>query len=180
VAVLDRAVERLVKVPLNQNQFDALVSFAYNCGEGNLGKSTLLRRLNAGDYKGAAAQFAAWNKGGGQVLKGLVRRRAAEAALFRATPSATKDEPKKPEPKPVPPRDPMPQEVEPPKEDKPSIFEKLWTWLTGGSLAGITAYLTDWRVVALILLFVAIVSVAGVWFMGPENVRQWVRRKVNR
>lgn len=79
----EQAVTRLVKVELTQGQFDALVSFCYNCGEGNLGKSTLLRCVNAGDFEGAARQFAAWNKGGGKVLNGLIRRRAAEAALFR-------------------------------------------------------------------------------------------------
>lgn len=78
----EAAVGRLATVPLNQNQFDALVSFSYNCGAGALAKSTLLRRLNAGDYEGAARCFAAWNKGGGRVLPGLVSRRAREASLF--------------------------------------------------------------------------------------------------
>ena len=71
-----------VKVPLNPNQFGALTSFTYNLGAGNLRSSTLLRKLNAGDYAGAAAEFARWNKAGGKVLKGLTRRRAAERALF--------------------------------------------------------------------------------------------------
>lgn len=75
-------VARLVKVPLNENQNAALVSFTYNLGAGNLGSSTLLRKLNAGDYAGAAAEFPRWNRAGGKVLKGLVRRRAAEQALF--------------------------------------------------------------------------------------------------
>ncbi|MFP5338162.1 MAG: lysozyme [Gammaproteobacteria bacterium] len=75
-------VLRLVKVPLTQGQHDALVSFVYNLGAGNLSNSTLLRLLNAGDYAGAAAQFNRWNKAGGKVLSGLVRRRAAERALF--------------------------------------------------------------------------------------------------
>lgn len=75
-------VLRLVKVPLTQGQLDALVSFTYNLGAANLGNSTLLRLLNAGDYKGAAAQFDRWNKAGGKVLKGLVTRRAAERAMF--------------------------------------------------------------------------------------------------
>lgn len=75
-------VLRLVKVPLTQGQHDALVSFVYNLGAGNLSNSTLLRLLNAGDYAGAAAQFDRWNKAGGKVLAGLVRRRAAERALF--------------------------------------------------------------------------------------------------
>jgi lysozyme len=78
----EKDVKRLVTVPLNQNQFDALVSFAYNCGAGNLGKSTLLKKVNAGDFEGAAKEFAKWNKGGGKVLAGLTKRRAAEAKLF--------------------------------------------------------------------------------------------------
>jgi lysozyme len=79
----EAAVSRHVKVPLNQNQYGALVSFTYNLGEGNLSKSTLVKKLNAKDYEGAANEFPKWNKAGGKVLKGLVRRRAAEQALFR-------------------------------------------------------------------------------------------------
>lgn len=86
VRQFERAVSRLVRVPLTQGQFDALVSFAFNLGEGALAQSTLLRLLNAGDYAGAAAQFERWNKAGGRVLPGLVRRRAAERALFEARP----------------------------------------------------------------------------------------------
>lgn len=78
--------------PATQGQFDALVSFAYNVGldidddtkaEG-LGDSTLLRKHLAGDYAGAQAQFAAWNKNDGKVMAGLTRRRAAEAAVYGA------------------------------------------------------------------------------------------------
>jgi GH24 family phage-related lysozyme (muramidase) len=65
-----------------QQQLDALVSFAYNVGVGNLQSSTLLRKHKAGDYAGAAAEFAKWNKAAGKVLPGLTRRRAAEAALY--------------------------------------------------------------------------------------------------
>lgn len=78
----ERIVERLVRVPLNQGQFDALVSFTYNVGEGNFTKSTLLRQLNAGDTAGAAEQFSRWVHAGGKVLPGLVKRRAAERAMF--------------------------------------------------------------------------------------------------
>lgn len=84
LARFEAAVGRLVTGTLGQNEFDALVSFAFNLGEGNLGASTLLRKLNAGDRAGAAAEFARWNKAGGKVLAGLTRRRAEEAALFRA------------------------------------------------------------------------------------------------
>jgi lysozyme len=78
----EAAVMRLVTVEINQNQFDALTSFSYNCGISALQKSTLLKRLNKGDYSGAAEAFGVWNKGGGKVLPGLVARRAREAALF--------------------------------------------------------------------------------------------------
>lgn len=69
--------------PASDNQFAALVSFAFNVGEGALAKSTLRRCHMAKDYEGAAKQFARWNKAGGKVLKGLVNRRAAEEALYR-------------------------------------------------------------------------------------------------
>jgi GH24 family phage-related lysozyme (muramidase) len=76
-------VNSVLKVPINQNQFDALVSFAYNCGVGALQKSTLLKKLNAGDYVGASKEFGKWVHGaGGVVLKGLVTRRQKEAKLF--------------------------------------------------------------------------------------------------
>ena len=78
----EAAVNRNVKVPISQNQFDSLVSFTYNLGEENLRTSTLLRKLNVRDYKGAADQFPRWNKAAGRVLNGLVRRRAAERELF--------------------------------------------------------------------------------------------------
>lgn len=78
-----RQVDAAVKVPLKQHQFDALVSFAYNAGIGNLRSSTLLRKLNAGDAEGAALEFHRWNRSNGKVLPGLVRRRAAEALLFQ-------------------------------------------------------------------------------------------------
>ncbi len=77
-----QAVRNAVKVPLTQNQFDALVSFTYNLGAGALQKSTLLKKLNAGDYAGAQAEFGKFVHAGGQVLQGLVRRRGEEAALF--------------------------------------------------------------------------------------------------
>jgi GH24 family phage-related lysozyme (muramidase) len=83
LAQFERAVNEDVKVKLTGDQFDALVSFTYNVGEGALASSTLLRLLNQGDYQGAADQFARWNKGdGGVELAGLTRRRKAEKALF--------------------------------------------------------------------------------------------------
>ena len=75
-------IHNLVNCPLNQNQFDALVSWVYNLGSSNLQASTLLKVLNAGDYAGVPAQMLRWNKAGGKVLEGLTRRRQAEADLF--------------------------------------------------------------------------------------------------
>ena len=82
VGVSERAVTRLINVPLTKNQFSALVSFTYNVGSGNLQSSTLRMLLNRKDYKDAADEFPKWRKAGGRVLQGLVRRRAAERALF--------------------------------------------------------------------------------------------------
>lgn len=79
-------VIQYVAVSMNQNQFDALVSFAFNLGLANLKGSTLLRLLNHGQYTEAAEQFLRWNKAGGMALPGLTRRRAAERDLFLRAP----------------------------------------------------------------------------------------------
>lgn len=80
----ENAVNRYVKVELNQNQFDALVDFAYNAGTKALLTSTLLKKLNAGDYDGASNEFLKWVHADGRALAGLVKRRNAERDLFRA------------------------------------------------------------------------------------------------
>jgi lysozyme len=80
--VADLAVNRLVTASLSQNQFDALVDFTFNLGEGVLARSTLLRVLNTGKYDYAADQLLAWDHAGGQVVAGLLRRRRAEMELF--------------------------------------------------------------------------------------------------
>jgi GH24 family phage-related lysozyme (muramidase) len=80
------AVADAIKVTLEDNQFSALVSFAFNLGPRNLSRSTLLKLLNSGDIQGAADEFPRWNKAGGQVLLGLTRRRNAERALFLGKP----------------------------------------------------------------------------------------------
>ncbi len=82
--VYEAGVLKAVKVPINQSQFDALVSFSYNVGVGAMSRSTLIRLLNAGDYEGAANQFKRWNKSSGRVFAGLTKRRAAEKQLFLA------------------------------------------------------------------------------------------------
>ena len=78
----EQTVNNTVKVPLNQNQFDALVSLAYNIGSTAFKNSTLVRQLNEGNYKAAANQFNVWVNAGGKRMQGLVNRRAAERTLF--------------------------------------------------------------------------------------------------
>lgn len=82
MAEAERAVNTLVKVPLTQNQFDALVSFTYNLGWAAFESSALLRLLNAGATNIAAAEFVKWDRIGGQVSQGMLHRRAAEQALY--------------------------------------------------------------------------------------------------
>lgn len=86
LVIYENAVLKNVTSAINQPIFDALVSFTYNLGEGNLKSSTLLKMLNDRDYYGAAEQLERWNKAGGQVLAGLVRRREAEKNLFNSYP----------------------------------------------------------------------------------------------
>ena len=75
-------INNMVKVPLEQNQFDSLCAWVFNLGPTNLEKSTLLKFLNAGDYHLIPSQIKRWNKAGGETLKGLIRRREAESLLF--------------------------------------------------------------------------------------------------
>jgi len=78
----EKAVNDDVLVPLSQNQFDALVSFVYNVGAGAFRRSTLLRRLNEGDYDEVPPQLMRWTRAGGKVSRGLYNRRKAEADLW--------------------------------------------------------------------------------------------------
>jgi len=101
-----------VKVKLKPWQFDALVSFTYNVGAGALAGSTLLKKVNAQDFEGAALEFHKWNKGGGKVLAGLTRRRASESLLYQGIKDANYDGKADPQP----PKEPMPQAVDPPED----------------------------------------------------------------
>lgn len=78
----ETGTRRLIEVPVNQSQFDALTSFSFNCGLGAFSMSTLRRKLNSGDYNGAADELLRWNKAGGRELAGLTRRRKSERHLF--------------------------------------------------------------------------------------------------
>lgn len=118
------AVDKYVKVELDQHQYDALVSFIFNCGAGAFRKSTLLGMLNEGNYSGAANQFRRWNKAKGRVLRGLTRRRADEAELF----SDHSD-------------DGMPQAIDAPKV-KTKLNSKT-NWAAGAGSIGVIASQAD-------------------------------------
>lgn len=110
LANTEAVVRNLVKVPLNDNQYGALVSFVFNVGATAFKTSTLLRLLNAGDYLGAQTQFPRWVHGGGKVLPGLVTRRAAEMKLFDAPPGNAQT-PRDPLPLPTTPAPPPPRSI---------------------------------------------------------------------
>jgi len=97
---VEAQVRKAVKVPLNDNQLGALVSFTFNLGIANLNKSTLLKKLNTGDYTGASGEFGKWVYAGGKKLRGLVRRREDERKLFVTAAGASKPAPS-PAPKPA-------------------------------------------------------------------------------
>ncbi len=82
VSKCERAIAQYIHVPLTQNQYDALVSWSFNCGVGVLRTSTLAKLLNSGDYQGAADEFPKWCKAGGKTNQGLLNRRNAERELF--------------------------------------------------------------------------------------------------
>lgn len=85
VAWVNTFLQKYIKVPLSQNQYDALASWVFNIGAENARTSTLIRKLNAKDYEGAAHEFSRWNKQKGKVLNGLVKRRAEEMQYFLST-----------------------------------------------------------------------------------------------
>jgi lysozyme len=85
----ESCVNNLVSVQLTQQEFDALVDFIFNLGTGAFSSFTMLRELNAGDFTGAAAQFDKWDRAGGAVVAGLLRRRQAEADLFESDDGST-------------------------------------------------------------------------------------------
>ena len=89
LAWVESVVNKNVTAPLTQPQYDALCSFVYNLGGTNFKRSTLLKKLNNKDYKGAADELLRWDKQGSEVLRGLTHRREAERALFLSEPVAT-------------------------------------------------------------------------------------------
>ena len=84
IAHVEKAIRRLIKAELTPNMFSAICSWGFNVGTGAMQRSTLRMKLNRGQYEDAADELPRWKKAGGRTLKGLVRRRASERALFLA------------------------------------------------------------------------------------------------
>lgn len=156
---------KYVSVPLTQGQFDALVSFVFNVGIGNFKDSTLRRKLNQGDYEGAAAEFPKWRKSNGKVFTGLVHRRAQEKALFTTEMSSLPEEYTNTEVE----RDtgtPMPQST--------TVWTEILTTLTGsiGALFGLG------REQPWLAAFVIAVLVLGAVYIIRERKRHGVEGMV--
>lgn len=163
----ETAVLRACTVSPNQNQFDALCSFAWNVGTGGMARSSVIKAHNRGDTQSAARAFALWNKAGGKVYAGLTRRRAAEAALY-LEPAPGREEP-------------MPQRVDGERPMTASTINRA-SAVAGGTAALATVAETTrtvadvkWSVAALgdwvlPVLLIAVVALCGyiVW----ERVRQ--------
>lgn len=179
----ERDVARLVKVPLNENQFSALVSFVYNAGPGTLQKSTLLRLLNAGNYDAVPRELAKFVNSKGKPLRGLVRRRAHEAALWsRPVADAPAVIAQEDAPLPIP-RRPVPTETDPDvplatvepdavTDKSPEKSKTLWVTIGGiFSTVGtsVLSFVSDYKV---ILAFGAVAIVAAFLFIGRERMRK--------
>jgi len=143
----ERAVETGVKVPLTDNQFAALVSFCYNVGAGAFAKSTLLKKLNRGDYEAVPVELAKWTRSGNKRLKGLANRRAAEAGLWAAGEFVASREVK---PKPV--------------NDNPLIKPETLAPVAG-ALSGLGSVLSGAGVIQYALAFCMVVfCLIGAWW----------------
>ena len=185
------AVRRACTVAPNQNQFDALVCFAWNVGTAGMAGSTVIKAHNRGDFQSAARAFGLWNKAGGKVWPGLTRRRAAESALYLkpvphlvqrivegALPGAHADE--LPHRDDMPHGEPMPQAVEPESRLSESPINRAatvagTTAATVGAVSQIKAGLDDLQGWLVPMLCVAVAALAGyiVWQRWQQRRKGW-------
>lgn len=124
VAKCEAAITKYITQPINQNQFNALASFTFNCGTGALQQSTVRRKLNQGDYQGAADALLMWNKAGGKFNRGLANRRADERKLF-LTPVASPPVVAQPEQPPEINNTPFPERPQVSESPAPSFWLQL-------------------------------------------------------
>ena len=178
------AVNRACIVPPNQNQFDALVCFAWNVGTAGMAGSTVIKAHNRGDFQSAARAFGLWNKAGGKVWPGLTRRRAAESALYlKPVPQPrVVDEPEQDARADEPPHaDPMPQAVESESRLSESPINRAatvagTTAATVGAVSQIKSGLDELHGWLVPMLCAAVVVLAGfiVWQRWQQRKKGWV------
>jgi lysozyme len=166
--VYEDGVKSAIRVPLNSNQFSACVSLCYNIGVGAFRKSSVARFCNAQQWKKAADAFSLWNKAGGKVLPGLVRRRAAEAALFTRGTSTAREE--------------IRPEVDEPK-GKPMIMSTTNIAATATAAAGVAASTKDavdngraiFSGLDINTLLIAIIVIGAAWIIWEryKKARDW-------
>ena len=175
LAITEAQVETAVKVSLSQRQFDTLVSFVFNVGIGAFRKSTLLKRLNQGDYKSVPSELMKWTRAGGKVVQGLVNRRKAEADMWRGAPTDQ-----------VPDGD-MPQAVDQPRKMRQSK-EGNAALLAGGAASltaasdvakqlqetgdNITSILDLLKNPHFLVLLVVIVAAGAIWYWRKRRMDQ--------
>jgi lysozyme len=139
LAIYEQGVIKAIKRQPTQAQFDAMLSLAYNIGVGAFSRSSVVRHFNAGDIQKAADAFRLWNKGGGKVLPGLVRRRKEERDLFLSASAPAK--PAEPLPPPPPPAPVQPPEPAPaPPVAQPDPAPKIGAWIATAAAALIAAF----------------------------------------
>lgn len=163
-AVLKRFAEKILPGFTRQpteNQFGAFLSLAYNIGFGGFLKSTALRRFNEGDFEGAAEALQWFNKAGGKVLRGLVRRRAAEAALFLSdTPVDTRET------------------AIPANEERGLTQSTTMQAVTGGAISGgigaVTAVSALDGTAQIVVIVAALVAAAALAWIARERIRKFV------
>lgn len=166
----ERGVAAACTVTPNENEFSAMVCFAWNVGLGGFKGSTVLKAHNRGDKQAAARAFSLWNKAGGKVMAGLTRRRAEEAALYLQPTNALG----RSEPKP----DPIPQQVQP--EGPLAASPMMITSAAGGTVATVSVVAEGARGVReikdslgdMLPWFLAGVAVAACAFMAFQRYRQ--------
>lgn len=170
LAKFERAVSDALKRTPTQAQFDAMVSLCYNIGPGNFLKSSVLRKFNAGDYKGAGEAFMLFTKANGKTMKGLVNRRADERALFLIGSGVHED---KDAPERTPKADPEPLMVQPkPVYKHRRVWASVGGWLGGGGVATFASFSGfDYRTFIVLVVAIAL-FVAFFWALYHKEIRQ--------
>lgn len=168
----ENTVSDAVKVALTQNQFDALVSFCYNVGAGAFRKSSLLTKLNRGDYDAVPSELMKWNKGGGKELPGLTRRRRAEAALWRKIDDTVPNEPEETSATPDAPK-PKKTITQSREANTAAVTGGMATLAAVGEASGQLKDTSENLGIPVLLIFVVIAIACGlIWWFRRQRLKE--------